>query len=273
MKENRKLAVWTLICTLCAGMLTGCGFFGKGFNNLSGQNAWKKTLKAYQAFLEDKVPDNEIYGDMIFPDKSGNLMLAVLYVDDARNGFDNPHFDLFGYEDGEVKRIEAFDPEEDAEENGGKILDTIFTDGIIRVRECDRDGYFSTVYYQIDQNEPVPFYTTHYMDTDQYYEVTIGNGKGAETFLVGSDRNDENRYPDEYDRAMEDFYKEIYDGRYAWDDFAKYMRDEVYYIPNYSHVIAFLDDEGVYDFEGHGDAWFLEMDENGVLTDFEKDMS
>ena len=117
MKENRKLAVWTLICTLCAGMLTGCGFFGKGFNNLGGQSAWKKTLKAYQAFLEDKVPDNEIYGDMIFPDKSGNLMLAVLYVDDARNGFDNAHFDLFGCEDGEVKRIEAFDPEEDAEEN------------------------------------------------------------------------------------------------------------------------------------------------------------
>lgn len=271
MKKMWKCTI-VIAALLVATTLSGCGILGSVI--LTGGSGQKKALKAYQEFLEEKAPRNEIFGDMIFPDKSGKPVLAVLYVDDAREGFDNPYFDLYGFSGGKIKRIAAFDPKEDAKDDGGEILDTIFTDGIIRTFTYDRGLNPIMTYYQIDGNELTPVYSTHYDEDDHTHEVTIGSGKKAVEMVLETKESDnfEAIYPKEYESAMEDLYDEIYDGKYEWNDFAKYMYDEARYIPAYSWPLAFLDDEGVYDFEGHSEEWYDQMIA-GDLSDYERNLS
>lgn len=269
-------AAGLIAAVLAAATLSGCGIFGSILpKGLAGGHGQKKALKAYQEFLEKKVPRNEIYGDMIFSDKSGDPLLAVLYVDDATEGFDNAHFDLYGYEGGEVERIAAFDPIEEAREDGGEILDIIYTDGIIRTRVYDGRYNPTNTFYQIDGNELTPVYASYFNANTDSYEVTIGSGKNAVDMILETEpgASFETFYPEGYDRAMEDLYKEIYDGKYEWNDYARYMLNEHWQVPAYSGTLGFLDDEGVYDFEGHTDAWYALMDENGYFGDLERNLS
>lgn len=261
-----------MIGTLLAALtLSGCGILGSVM--LPGSGGQKKALKAYQEFLQEKAPRNEIYGDMIFPDRSGRPVLAVLYVDDAMKGFDDPHFDLYGFNGGKIERIAAFDPKDEAREDGGEMLDIIFTDGIVRTYTYDGHYNPTITYYQIDGNELTPVYVSHYDENKHTFEVTIGSGKKAvEMVLETSDGFFDAIYPKEYDSAMKDLYENIYDGKYEWNDYAKYMTDEVPYVTAYSWPLAFLDDEGVYDFEGHSDEWYDQMTA-GELSDFERDLS